>query len=52
MIRGTSPARRFDIYEPAKVLWFECMERIVCNGDDLILNAVFDFLNIVLRENG
>ena len=33
----------FDIYEPAKVLWFGYMEEIVCNGDDLILNPLFDF---------
>ena len=43
MIRGTSSARRFDIYEPAKILWFSHMEKIVCNRDDLILNALFDF---------
>ena len=43
MIRGTSSARRFDICEPVKVLWFGCMDEIVCNGDDLILNALFDF---------
>ena len=33
----------FDIYEPAKVLWFGCMEEIVCDRDDLILNAFFNF---------
>ena len=43
MIRGTSSAGRFDIYEPAKVLWFGYMEGIVCNRDDLMLNALFDF---------
>ena len=43
IIRGTSFVGRFDIYEPAKVLWFGCMEEIVCNGDDLILNALCDF---------
>ena len=43
MIRGTSSAGRFDIYEPAKVLWFGCMEEIVCNGEDLILDASFGF---------
>ena len=34
---------RFDIYEPAKVLWFDYMEEIVCDRDDLILNALFDY---------
>ena len=43
MISGTSSARRIDIYEPVKVLWFDYMEEIVCNRDDLILNALFDF---------
>ena len=43
MIRGTSSARKFDIYEPVKVLWFGCMEEIMCNEDDLILDALFDF---------
>ena len=43
MIRGTRSAGRFDIYESANVLWFGCMKEIVCNGDDLILNALFDF---------
>ena len=43
MIRGTSSAGRVNIYEPTKVLWSECMEKFVCNGDDLILNALFDF---------
>ena len=43
MIRGTSSAGRVDIYEPVKVLWFGSMEEIVCNGYDLILNALFDF---------
>ena len=35
--------RGFDIYEPVKVLRFSYMEEIVCNRDDLILNALFDF---------
>ena len=26
-----------------KVLWFGDMEEIVCNGDDLILNPLFNF---------
>ena len=43
MIRGTSSVGRFDIYEHAKVLWFGYMEEIVCNRDDLILNALFNF---------
>ena len=42
MVRGTSSAGRVDIYEPAKILWFQCMEKIVCNGDDLILDVLFD----------
>ena len=33
----------FYIYEHAKVLWFGNIEEIVCNRDDLILNALFDF---------
>ena len=43
MICGTSSAGRFDIYEPVKVLWFGYMEEVVCNGDDLILNPLFNF---------
>ena len=26
-----------------KVLWFSYMEEVVCNGDDLILNPLFNF---------
>ena len=26
-----------------KILWFRDMEEIVCNGDDLILNPLFNF---------
>ena len=26
-----------------KVLWFGYMEEVVCNGDDLILNSLFNF---------
>ena len=26
-----------------KVLWFGYMEEVVCNGDDLILNVLFNF---------
>ena len=26
-----------------KVLWFDYMEEVVCNGDDLILNLLFNF---------
>ena len=33
----------FDIYEPVEVLWFGYMEEVVCNGDDLILNLLFNF---------
>ena len=36
-------AGRFDIYEPVEVLWFGYMEEVVCNGDDLILNPLFNF---------
>ena len=43
MILGTGSAGRFDIYEPVEVLWFGYMEEIVCNGDDLILNLLFNF---------
>ena len=39
----TSSAGRFDIYEPVKVLWFGYMEEVVYNGDDLILNPLFNF---------
>ena len=35
--------RRFDIYEPVKVLCFGFMEEVVCTGDDLILNPLFNF---------
>ena len=43
MIRGTSSAGRFDIYDPVKVLWFGYMEKVVCNGDDLILIPLINF---------
>ena len=43
MIRGTSSAGRVDIYEPVKVLLFCYMEEVVCNGDDLIFNPLFNF---------
>ena len=26
-----------------KVFWFGYMEKVVCNGDDLILNPLFNF---------
>ena len=26
-----------------KILWFGYMEEVVCNGDDLILNPLFNF---------
>ena len=40
MIRGTSSAERFDIYEPAKALWFGYMKDVVCNEDDLISSTL------------
>ena len=43
MIRGTSSAGRFDIYEPVKVLCFSYMEVVVCNRDNLILNSLLHF---------
>ena len=33
----------FVIYEPVEVLWFGYMEKVVCNGDDLILYPLFNF---------
>ena len=27
-----------------EVLWFGYMEEVVCNGDDIILNPLFNFL--------
>ena len=33
----------FDFYEPVKVRWCGYMDEVVCNGDDLILNSLFDF---------
>ena len=42
-ISGTSSAGRFDIYEPVKVLWFGYMKKVVCNGDAIILNPLFNF---------
>ena len=50
MIRGMSSARRLDVYEPAKVHWFGCMEEIVCNGDYLILNMLFNFKPVTRLE--
>ena len=43
MIRRTSYAGRFDIYEPVKVLWFGYMKEGVCNRDNFILNPLFNF---------
>ena len=43
MIRGTSSAGSFEIYERVKVLWFSYMEEVVCNGDDLILTSLLNF---------
>ena len=52
MIRGTSSAGRFDIYEPVKVLCFGYIE-IVSNGDDyLILDALFDIKPMKRRVLG
>ena len=45
MILGTSSAGRCDIYEPVKVLWYGYMEEVVCNGDDLVLNPLFNSLD-------
>ena len=28
---------------PVKVLWFNYMEEVVCNGNDLLLNSLFNF---------
>ena len=28
------------------VLWFDYMEEVVCNGDDLILNPLFNFQSL------
>ena len=33
----------FDIYEPVNVLWFGYMAEVLCNGDDHILNPLFNF---------
>ena len=43
MISGTSSAGRFDIYETVNVLWFEYVEEVVCDRDNLILNTLFNF---------
>ena len=43
MIRRTSSAGRFAIYEPVKVFWFGYMKEVLCNRDDLILNPLFNF---------
>ena len=51
MIRGTCSAGRFDIYERVEVLWFGCMKEVVCNGDDLILNPLFNFEPMEGLEN-
>ena len=34
-----------------KVLWFGYMEKVVCNGDDLILNPLFNFEPMEGLEN-
>ena len=34
-----------------EVLWFGYMEEIVCNGDDLILNPLFNFEPMEGREH-
>ena len=38
-----SSAGRFDIYEPVKVPCLSYMQEVVCNGDDLIFNSLFNF---------
>ena len=45
MIRGTSSAGRFDIYEPVEVLWFGYMEEIVCNRDSEAAIMVMSFID-------
>ena len=35
-----------------KVLWFSYMEEVVCNGDDLILNPLFNFKPVKGLEHG
>ena len=34
-----------------KVLWFGYMKKVVCNGDDLILNPLFNFEPMKELEN-
>ena len=34
-----------------KVLWFGYMEEVVCNGDDIILNPLFNFEPMKGLEN-
>ena len=39
------------MYKPVKVLWFDYMKEDVCNGDDLILNPLFNFEPIKRLEH-
>ena len=34
-----------------QVLWFGYMQEVVCNGDDLILNSLFNFEPMKRLEN-
>ena len=34
-----------------EVLWFGYMEEVVCNGDDLILNSLFNFEPMKVLEH-
>ena len=34
-----------------KALWFGYMEEVVCNGDDLILNPLFNFEPMKVLEH-
>ena len=45
-----SSAVRFDIFEPVEVLWFGYMKEVVCNGDGLILNSLFNFRDLSTGE--
>ena len=36
-------AVRFDIYEAVKILCFGYMEEVMCNGNYIILNPLFNF---------
>ena len=43
MIRRTSRASRFNVYKFSEVLLLRSVEKVVCKGDDFIVDTLFYF---------